>query len=111
MKFNQNCFIKFLFSETSSPAVGLTKLTVQRVTGSLQRVKWLGREFYHVSPCSAEVKNEWSYTSTPPVGLHVTQGDDVTFTYLKQDFFDMCWFKKIYAGFISCAVQLLSSGQ
>jgi hypothetical protein len=29
-----------------------------------------GREADHSPPCSSEVKNAWSYTSTPPVRLH-----------------------------------------
>jgi hypothetical protein len=29
-----------------------------------------GREADHSPPPSAEVKNAWSYTSTPPVGFH-----------------------------------------
>ena len=33
-------------------------------------VKMLGHEFNLSSPFSAEVKNEWSYTSTPPTRLH-----------------------------------------
>jgi hypothetical protein len=33
-------------------------------------VKWPGREADHSPPSSAEVKNEWSYTSTPAIRLH-----------------------------------------
>jgi len=29
-----------------------------------------GREADHSPPSSAEVKNAWSYTSTPPICLH-----------------------------------------
>jgi len=32
-------------------------------------VKWPGREADH-SPPSAEVKNAWSFASTPPIRLH-----------------------------------------
>jgi hypothetical protein len=38
--------------------------------GSFLGVKRPGREADHSPPSSAEVKNEWSYTSTPPVRLH-----------------------------------------
>jgi hypothetical protein len=38
--------------------------------GSFPGVKRLGREADHSSPSNAEVKNEWSYTSTPPIRLH-----------------------------------------
>jgi len=33
-------------------------------------VKRTGREADHSRPSSAEVKNAWRYTSTPPVRLH-----------------------------------------
>jgi hypothetical protein len=40
-------------------------------TGALYLgVKQLGREADHSPPYSAEVKNAWSYTSTPPIYLH-----------------------------------------
>jgi hypothetical protein len=29
-----------------------------------------GREADHSPPSSAEVKSEWNYTCTPPIGLH-----------------------------------------
>jgi len=32
-------------------------------------VKWPGHEADHSCPPSAEVMNEWSYTSTPPIYL------------------------------------------
>jgi hypothetical protein len=38
--------------------------------GSFPGVKRPGREADKSPPCSAEVKNVWSYTSTPPVRLH-----------------------------------------
>jgi len=34
------------------------------------RIKWPGRESDHSPPSSAEVKNAWRYTSTPPISLH-----------------------------------------
>jgi hypothetical protein len=40
-------------------------------TGGLSLgVKRPGREADHSPPSSAEVKNAWSYTSTPPIHLH-----------------------------------------
>jgi hypothetical protein len=40
-------------------------------TGTLSLgVKRPRREADHSPPSSAEVKNEWSYTSTPPIRLH-----------------------------------------
>jgi hypothetical protein len=45
-------------------------------------VKWLGSEVCHSPPPSAEVKNVWSYTSTPPIRLHgVVLRDNFTFTF------------------------------
>jgi hypothetical protein len=38
--------------------------------GSYLGVKLQGRETDNSPPCSAEVKNAWSYTSTPPLRLH-----------------------------------------
>jgi hypothetical protein len=38
--------------------------------GSLPRVKRPEREADHSPPSSAEVKNAWSYTSTPPIRLY-----------------------------------------
>jgi hypothetical protein len=39
-------------------------------TGSFPGVKRPGREADHSPPSSAEVKNAWGYTSTPPICLH-----------------------------------------
>jgi hypothetical protein len=39
--------------------------------GSLPGVKQPVREVDHSPPSSAKVKNAWSYTSTPPIRLHV----------------------------------------
>ena len=33
-------------------------------------------------PCSAKVKNEWNYVSTPPVSLHGVEGDSCNFLHL-----------------------------
>jgi hypothetical protein len=42
-------------------------------------VKQQWREVEHSPPPNAEVKNDWSYTSAPPVYLHGV--DRETFTY------------------------------
>jgi len=39
-----------------------------------------GREFDHSPPSTANVKNEWSYTSTLAIGLHGIEGDSFTST-------------------------------
>jgi hypothetical protein len=47
---------------------------IQGVPGALSvGVKRPGREANHSPPSSAEVKNAWSYASTPPIRLHGTQ--------------------------------------
>jgi hypothetical protein len=44
---------------------------IQWVPGALSLgVKWPGREADHSFPSRAEVKNAWSYTSTPPIRFH-----------------------------------------
>jgi hypothetical protein len=44
---------------------------IQWVLGAFSLgVKRPGREVDHSPPSSAEVKNAWSYTSTPPIRLH-----------------------------------------
>jgi hypothetical protein len=44
-------------------------------------VKRPGHEFDHIPPSAAEVKNEWSYTSAPPVYLHGVDRDNLTLTF------------------------------
>jgi hypothetical protein len=61
----------FLFTTASRTALGPTQPPIQWVPGTLSlRVKRQGREADHTPPSSAEVKNEWSYTSTSPIRLH-----------------------------------------
>jgi hypothetical protein len=49
-------------------ALGPTQPPIQWVTGALSLgVRRPGREAYHSPPSSAEVKNGWSCTSTPPI--------------------------------------------
>jgi hypothetical protein len=50
----------------STPALGPTQPPIQWVSGALfLGVKRPGREADHSTPSSADVKNAWSYTSTP----------------------------------------------
>jgi hypothetical protein len=56
----------FLFSTASRPALGPTQPPIQCVPEAVSPViKRLGREADHSPPSSAEVKNAWSYISTP----------------------------------------------
>jgi hypothetical protein len=56
----------FLFAIMSRLALGLTQPSLHWVLG----VKLLELEADHSSASSAEVKNTWSYTFTPPLCLH-----------------------------------------
>jgi hypothetical protein len=51
----------------------LCRLILEPTQSPLQLVpglKWPEREADHSPPCSAEIKNAWSSTSTPPICLH-----------------------------------------
>jgi hypothetical protein len=52
---------------SSKPALGPAQIPVQWVPGTLSPgIKRPGREADHLPPASAEIKNMWIYTSTPP---------------------------------------------
>jgi hypothetical protein len=56
----------FLFTTVTRPVLGPTQPPIQWVPGALSLgVKRSGREADHSPPSGAEVKNEWSYVSTP----------------------------------------------
>jgi hypothetical protein len=56
----------FLFATVSRTALGPTQHPIQRVPGVVSvGIKRPAREADHSPPSSAEVKNAWSYTSTP----------------------------------------------
>jgi hypothetical protein len=60
----------FLFTTVSIPALGPTQPPLKRVTGALSLgIKRPVREADHSPTSSAEVKNAWSYTFTPPIRL------------------------------------------
>jgi hypothetical protein len=70
----------FLFTTASRTALGPTEPPIQWVSGALSlRVKRPGREADHSPPSSAEVKNAWSYTSTPQYAFIVKHRDNFTF--------------------------------
>jgi len=60
----------FLFSKFFGPALGPIQPPVRWYRGSYPEVKRSGRDVDQSHPSSAETKNEWSYTSTPPICLH-----------------------------------------
>jgi hypothetical protein len=56
----------FLLTTASRTVLGPTQPSIQRLSGALSLgVKRPEREVDHSPPSSAEVKNTWSYTSTP----------------------------------------------
>jgi hypothetical protein len=59
----------FLFSQQSLPALGPPSLLFSGYWGSFPGVKQLGNEVDHWPPSRAEIKNEHSYTSAPPICL------------------------------------------
>jgi hypothetical protein len=61
----------FLFTTASRLDLGPTQPPIQWVLGTLSLgAKRPGREADPSPPSSAEVKNAWSYTSSPPIHLH-----------------------------------------
>jgi hypothetical protein len=56
----------FSFDTVSRPALGPTQPPIQRIPGAFSpEVNRLGREADRSPPSSTEVKNAWSYNSTP----------------------------------------------
>jgi hypothetical protein len=61
----------FLFDTVSGPALGPTQPPIQWVSLALSLgLKQPGCEVDHSLPSSAEVKNAWGYTCTPPICLY-----------------------------------------
>jgi hypothetical protein len=76
----------FLFATVSILTPGPIQPPVQWVLEALSPgVKWLGHKADHSPSSSAEVKNVWSYTSTPPfvfmVWHLVKSRDNFTLTF------------------------------
>jgi hypothetical protein len=64
--FNSLWGLGIFLTTASRTALGPTQLPIQWVPGALSLgVKRPGREADHSPPSSAELKTEWSYTSTP----------------------------------------------
>jgi hypothetical protein len=61
----------FLLTTANRQVLRPTQSPIQRVTGALSLgVKWSGCEDDHSPPSSAEVRNAWSYISSPPIRLY-----------------------------------------
>jgi hypothetical protein len=65
----QECFF---FFTTFTSFLGPTQLSylVAPVACFSPGVKWLQHETAHSSPCSVRVRNDWSYTFTPPCAFY-----------------------------------------
>jgi len=75
----------FLFSTKHGLALGPTQLPNQWVLDSFAGVKCPQCEVKCSLPSSDEVKNKWSYTSTPPLYLHGLEREKLHFCiHLKQ---------------------------
>jgi len=63
---------KILFSPQNRPDSiwGPISLTFNEYQSSFLRVERWRREVDHSPPSSAEIKNQWSYASTPPMCFH-----------------------------------------
>jgi hypothetical protein len=62
---------KFFSSRKVQTGSGAHPASYSMDTGILFRgIQRPGREADHSPPSSAEVRNEWSYTSNPPIYLH-----------------------------------------
>ena len=66
------------FSRTVQIGSGAHLAYYSTDTGFFSGGKWPGLEIHH-SPPTAEVKNEWSYNSAPPICLHSVDKDNFTF--------------------------------
>jgi hypothetical protein len=64
------------------PALGPTEHPMQSIGGTFPTVTRPAHEVRHSHPSSAEVKNKWSYTSTPLPYLDGTDTDNNAFFYL-----------------------------
>jgi hypothetical protein len=89
--------IIILFTTLSRTALGPTQPPIQWVPGALSLgVKRPGREADHSPPFSAEVKNEWSYTSTPQYVLTawclVKHRDNFTFSTYYYYYYYYCYY-------------------
>lgn len=66
----------YLFSRTCRLSLGSIQPPVQWVPMFFSGGKVDGHYFDDPSPFSAEVRNQWSYTSTPPVYVHGKECDN-----------------------------------
>jgi len=73
-------YFSFLLKSQTGPGAHPASYSVG-VEGSSLEVKLQGYEDDQSPPNSAEVKNEWSYTATPPTSLHGVDMGNFTFFF------------------------------
>jgi hypothetical protein len=73
-------------------------------TGSFPGINRPGRGADHPSPSSAEVENEYGYTSTPPLGHEACYRVNFTFLYTS-----LYYIAKIYVGYIYIYIYICRS--
>ena len=74
-------------SKMSKPSLGPTKPPIQWVPGFFPGggVKWLELEADHSPPSNADITNEWSRISTPPIRLYGVDRQDLVYLTKKRD--------------------------
>jgi hypothetical protein len=74
----------FSFLQNFHRCWGLPTLVFNRYGGSFLGIMRPGSETEHSSVCSAQVKNEWSYTSNSPIQFYGMDRDNCTFFHWNQ---------------------------
>jgi hypothetical protein len=54
-------------------------------TGFIPEIKTAKITKLNTPPCNAEIKNDWSYASSPSIYPHSVEKDEFTFTYTFKD--------------------------
>jgi len=72
----------FLFQNRPDRVWGPPSLAFNRYRGSFPKVEWWKCKVDHLPPTGTEVKNEWSYTSIPPICLQGQEREKFYIFYL-----------------------------
>ena len=70
---------------------GPPTLLINGYRGSFPHEKRQGREVINSPPSKAEVKNGWSYTSSPPIRLHGVDKENFTSNYIGDNWNTAIW--------------------
>jgi hypothetical protein len=107
--FDSRRGLGIFLTTASRTALGPTQPPIQWVPGALSLgVKRPGLEAVHSLPSSAEVKNAWSYTSTPQMAWCLAKHRD-NFTFTLQGTLLLALYKwKIMNGYPKCITLILN---